>query len=352
MYDLTKLNEYVENGLLRKSEDDNLIQFNYSEKCNNEALWDDITAFNRGNIYEKATGNLIAQAMPKFMNFSQLSEEEQQRFLSHDTLYTTEKKDGCLGILYLYNGEIRFNSRGGFDNYVTDVIKRLLPKYCMLKWVLQYNTLCVEVISPQTKIICDYGNEEELYLLSAISKNEDIGELDEPTTDMLAQIIKMPRPKRINLDWDSMFKWAKEADFTEEGFVVCIPSKKYGCWERVKIKSEDYLKIAKLKACLNKKSLWRMWKNDLEQNTNVLEEYLKTVPDELYKIAKSYMEELEQDMQIYLDRASFVLHDTRNLTMKALANFLNNDPIRHVVFAMRNEKDPKKVIIKMIEPEE
>ena len=64
------------------------------------------------------------------------------------------------------------------------------------------------------------------------------------------------------------------------------------------------------------------------------------------------MEELEQDMQVYLDKASFILHDTRNLTMKALANFLNNDPVRHVVFAMRNEKDPKKVIIKMIEPEE
>ena len=121
---LQVLEEYVHKKLLRKSETEDLVQYNYTEYCNNNALWDDITMTNRGNIYEKSTGNLVARAMPKFMNLYQLPKEQQDLLLQHQDINVTEKMDGCLGILYLYKGEIRCNSRGGFDNYVTDKIKQ------------------------------------------------------------------------------------------------------------------------------------------------------------------------------------------------------------------------------------
>ena len=52
-YDLKLLDDYVAQGLLRKAEDEDLVQYNYSEKTNNEGLWDEVTMFNRGNVYEK-----------------------------------------------------------------------------------------------------------------------------------------------------------------------------------------------------------------------------------------------------------------------------------------------------------
>ena len=65
---LSILDQYVEKNLLRKAEDENLVQYNYTEYCNNEGLWDNITMENRGNIYEKSSGKLIAKAMPKRIN--------------------------------------------------------------------------------------------------------------------------------------------------------------------------------------------------------------------------------------------------------------------------------------------
>ena len=61
--------------------------------------------------------------MPKFPNLGQLPEEKQKEIMSKNDFNLTEKMDGCLGILYMYKGEIRCNSRGSFNNYVTDKIK-------------------------------------------------------------------------------------------------------------------------------------------------------------------------------------------------------------------------------------
>ena len=204
IYDLNILENYVKKGLLRKIEDADLVQYNYSELCNNTNAWDDITLFNRGNIYEKSTGKLIAKAMPKFFNFSQLSEKEQRYFLKHNKFVNTEKMDGCLGILYKYKGVIRYNSRGGFNNYVTETIKRLLTKYNLekLNEILENNTLNVEVIAPETRVICDYGNEENLYLISAFI---DLGDYWQERScdelDLFSDLTGLCRPKYNNYSW-------------------------------------------------------------------------------------------------------------------------------------------------------
>lgn len=345
------LEDYVKRGLLRKAEDENLVQYNYSEKCNNEGLWDDITLFNRGNIYEKSTGRLIAKAMPKFFNFSQLSETDQKHFLRTEKFINTEKKDGCLGILYLYNGEIRCNSRGGFNNYVTDVMKRLLPKYIMLKRILEHNTLNVEVISPETKIICDYGNEEELYLLTAFNKEGE--ELPIESLDIMSQVIKMPRPAYNNMSWTQLFEWQKSATYETEGFVVQLNNKKFGAYERVKIKSEDYLKIAKYKAGLNRHSIWKLWKIDIEQNTDFLTEYINALPDELVKVAKGYLDDLKRDLENQHTFALIEFEALKNIETRDLKAYFDKNPSKYqsIIYSLRNGKSIAKSLIKLIEPE-
>lgn len=350
--DLTILEDYVKKGLLRKQEDENLVQYNYSEECNNTQAWDEITLFNRGNIYEKSTGNLIAKAMPKFFNFSQLSETEQKHFLRGDKFINTEKKDGCLGIIYLYNDEIRCNSRGGFDNYVTKVMKRLLPKYIMLKRILEYNTLNVEVISPETKIICDYGNEEELYLLTAFTKD---GEEQSPEVlDIMSQVIKMPRPTYDNMNWTQLFEWQKTANHEKEGFVVMLNSKKNGSYERVKIKSEDYLNIARFKAGLSKRSIWRMWKNDIEQGTDLLNEYMNQLPDEIYKEAQNYFSELKLELENEHTFALIEANAVKDIEKRDLKAYYEKNPSKYMsfVYNYRNGKSNVRTLIKFIEPKE
>lgn len=350
--DLSILEDYVKRGLLRKQEDEYLVQYNYSEECNNTAAWDEITLFNRGNIYEKSTGKLIARSMPKFFNFSQLSEAKQKYFLRHDKFINTEKKDGCLGILYLYNNQIRCNSRGGFNNYVTDEIKKLLPKYIMLKRILEHNTLIVEVISPATKIICDYGDERELYLLTAFNKEGD--ELPLDSIDIMAQVIKMPRPAYNNMTWNELFEWQKTANHEKEGFVVQLLNKENGSYERVKIKSEDYLNIAKFKAGLSKHSIWKMWKIDAEQGTDLLTEYMNSLPDEIYKEAQKYFSELKLELENEHTFALIEANAVKDIPQKELYSYFEKNPSKYMgfIYNLRNNKSNVKTILKLIEPKE
>lgn len=345
---LKKLDEYVDKGLLRRAEDKDLVQYNYTEKTNNCGLWDEITIFNRGNIYEKATGKLIAKAMPKFLNIEQLSEEEQARILQTSKFSVTEKMDGCLGILYKYKGEIRCNSRGGFDNYVTDKMKELLPKYSMLNRLLEHNTLNVEVISPATRIICDYGDTEELYLITAYSTNTDIGEYSYKDTETLARIMRMPIVEQQDMTWETLLQWQKDATYKHEGFVVRFPNN-----ERVKVKSKDYLRIVRLRCGLTKHRIWNTWKNDLEQAKNDLTSYMNNVPDELSKTAQRYLEELQAAMNEHKQNAINLYEATQNIPTKDLSGYFKETPsiYQSCVYNIRNNKSYDKLLIKLIEPE-
>lgn len=349
MYDLKLLDDYVERGLLRKMEDEDLVQYSYSERTNNDGLWDEITMFNRGNIYEKKTGNLIAKAMPKFMNLGQLSQEKQKELSLKPKFNLTEKMDGCLGIIYKYKGEIRCNSRGGFDNYVTDKIKELLPKYVAKNMILNHNCLNVEVISPQTKIICDYGDTEELYLITAFYDRPNWVEHTYEESCMIAQVMQMPIVKEYHMSWEPLIKWQQEADWKHEGFVVRFPNN-----ERVKIKSKDYLDVAKFRAGLSKRSIWRYMKNDLEQGTNQLQEYLNMgIPDEFSNIAKSYVKELEEEMEQHRQLAIKEYNELIDIPKNELHKYykVHSNKYQHCNYALRDGKDITRNLIKMVEPE-
>ncbi len=345
LYNLSQLDDYVDRGLLRRAEDEDLVQYNYSEKTNNEGLWDKITMFNRGNIYEKKTGKLIAKAMPKFMNLGQLSIEEQEKLVKYPKFTLTEKMDGCLGIIYKYKGKIRCNSRGGFNNYVTNKIKQLLPKYLMLNRLLEHNTLNVEVISPETKIICNYGDTEDLYLITAFSNTTEEYNYKEIT--LLSQIMRMPIVKQYHMSWQSLLSWQSQATWEKEGFVVCFPDH-----TRVKIKSNDYLRVAKLRAGLTKHRVWKTWKIDLEQNTNVLQDYLNQIPDELRKTANQYIVELRNSLQEQKQKVLELDKSLTNIPTKDLFKYFKDNPSEYqsCIFNLRSNKPIDKILIKFIEP--
>lgn len=350
-YDLKILDDYVDRGLLRRAENEDLVQYNYTEMVNNHPeglLWDEITTFNRGNIYEKKTGLLIAKAMPKFMNFGQYSEQEQNQFLNENNFTVTEKMDGCLGILYKYKGKIMCNSRGSFDSYVTDKIKELLPKYKLLNTLLNYQCMNVEVISPETKIIVDYGDEENLYLITGYL-NKDWSEYTKENLDMISKVTYIPRVSEVNMSWEELLSWAKTANYEKEGFVV-----KFDNGQRVKIKSEDYLRIAKFKCKLTKHMIWKLWKNDIYQGTDSVGEYMKDVPDELYKIAENYLEEVGINLFNLTQKALQLHEDTKHIPQKELAQYMKDHPneLNSCLFSIRNGKPVDKYLIKLVEPEQ
>ncbi len=356
IHNLKLYEEYVEKGLLRKAEDEDLVQYNYSDYCNNNDCWDSVTLFNRGNIYEKKTGFLVAKAMPKFFNFSQLPEEQQKHFLNASYFKGTEKMDGCLGILYKYKGEVRFNSRNSFNNHVTDAIKRILPKYNMevISSILDITTINVEVISPETHIICDYGKEENLYLLTAFS---NLGsrwmERSEEVLDYFSEISGMPRPKYSTMTWEELFTWQKEADYQKEGFVITINSMVYDSFERVKLKSDDYLHLAKMKMGLNKHSIWKMMKRDIEEGTNVLDDYLsRDLPDEFLNEAQGYRLEIINDMNNISAIIKEKAKEVEDIPIEELSKYFKEFPFKYQngIYSLRRNKPFDRMLIRVVEP--
>lgn len=348
-YNLQILEEYVDKGLLRKAEDEDLVQYNYSEKTNNECLWDDITIFNRGNIYEKKTGELIARSMPKFLNFSQLNPDKQKVYLTRQ-FTATEKLDGCLGILYKYKGKIRYNSRGGFNNHVTHKIKQLLPKYVLLNHLLEYNNLVCEVISPQTKIICNYGDEESLYLITSYSK-KTMAENTFWNNQVISDITYMSMVKQVNMSWDELFQWQKTAGYDKEGFVLSFYNDD-GTVERIKIKSDDYVRIAALRTGLNKSHVWKLMKCSAEQHKDLLNAYICGVPDELVEEVNTYVNEIQTQVEEHKKQAQALYNSLQHIETPQLYKYFEQNPSRYkgCIYLMRKGGDPSSIILKMVKP--
>lgn len=354
---LSLLEQYVKKGLLRKAETDTLVQYNYSEFTNNAGLWNSTTLFNRGNIYSKVDGTLIARSLPKFLNWEQLSLIERTYWSNQKVVCATEKMDGCLGIIYNYNG-LKYNSRGGFDNYVTDAIKDIISdKYdiTLLEDLTQQYTLICEVIHPDTKIIVDYDNKKMLYLITAYNKNNE--EVDYNTIQRIGNILNMPYAKRYETTWEELFNNQKNLTYQNEGVVLCLPDPNSNEPYRVKLKTLDYLRIAAAKRMLNKINIWKRMRDDYKGQKTSFQDYLNTLPDELVGLATRFQTEILTDLESYIQNAHKVAEMCKDVENRYLNNwFANQDEnmliYKSAVFNIKNNKPIHSCLIDLVKPME
>ena len=127
-YDLSKFDELVELGYLRRVENGPLVLYNYTDKCTYDKYWNEYTIIARGLILEKETGKVIAKPFPKFWN---LGEREETFFKNLPELgYTPfEKLDGSLGILFYYDNKWNIATRGSFTSDQAIKGAEILKKY-------------------------------------------------------------------------------------------------------------------------------------------------------------------------------------------------------------------------------
>lgn len=338
---LEQLDKLVDEGLLKKTETDKLVQYNYTDLCAYTNQWNEYTIENRGNIYEKETGKLICKGMPKFFNFDQLSEEEQERLKKRTDFTVSIKYDGCLGFIYKYDGTIMCNSRGSFNSFVTEQMYKIINQYRNIDTFVSngYN-LIVEVICPETKIIVDYKGVTEFRLITAYRNGKEI------SREHLVQIsylTDIPIVSSAGMSLQELFIWQRTHDYTEEGFVL-----RYSDNYRVKIKSNDYLRIASAAHNLNMRTVWKNMRD------NVIDSYLTGLPDELYKTGQEYYLALLKERTTILDEANKIAEQVKHLDNKQLGLYFKDNPNKYsgIVFNIRNNKPVDGIIIRMIEPKQ
>ncbi|NJO65858.1 MAG: hypothetical protein HC836_49645 [Richelia sp. RM2_1_2] len=109
--DKTKLNEYIDAGLIIANEHPVLpIKIlNYSRKAQFEKIWNEYTLICRGLVIDDDY-NIVARAFPKFFNY----EEHKPEDIPNERYEIYDKMDGSLGILFHYDNQWHIATRGSF----------------------------------------------------------------------------------------------------------------------------------------------------------------------------------------------------------------------------------------------
>lgn len=355
---LDKLNKYYEEGLLYKQIHPvlPLTIWNYSEKCQYDGKWDEVTLMCRGLVTDNE-GNIVSRPFKKFFNMEENKHTPTEEF----EVYT--KEDGSLGIFFHYNGEWVLATRGSFTSDQAIKGREILKKYRMTllsdkdvyeaigyKNIEDY-TILGELVYKNNRIVVDYGDREDFILLGMINKI-DGSELDYDKLVKFGEILGMPVVKKYDGINDYSVLKSMVGD-NEEGFVV-----KFSNGDKMKIKGEEYLRLHKIMTNLSTTAVW-----EVLANGQSMDNLLKDVPDELYNKIKSYEKDLRYAF-FSISEYCGKMHDGFRYgkyndvdpepSKKEFAEFVMRNVksgLQSVMFAMWDKKPYDKIIWKLIKPE-
>jgi RNA ligase len=222
-----------------------LTILNYSDRCQYEpGLWNAVTRQCRGLIHDDF-GNVLARPFRKFFNHGQ---KEAETLDLAAPCIVTDKLDGSLGILYRRDVSYAIATRGSFDSEQA--------QHATALWYERYDTVPVpvgwtllfEIIYPENRIVCDYGERDDLILLGAV--NIETGRSIDPHNPLLTN---WPGPRA------EMFYCKTVAEAlalpprpNAEGVVIHMIVSD----ERVKVKQEDYVALHRIVTGLNERTVW------------------------------------------------------------------------------------------------
>lgn len=231
-----------------------LAILNYTETCQFARAWSDVTLACRGLIYNTETLDVVARPFPKFFNYG----EPTAPTLDLDAkVVVTDKLDGSLGILYpLPSGGWAVATRGSFTSdqalHATEVFQSRYAEFATrcseLAQVAPY-TFLFEIIYPANRIVCDYGDLDDLVLLGAV----DIATGRSTTAGAAAGATYWPGPVVAEFPYATLAEaLAADPRPGKEGLVVHA----FQSNVRVKIKQADYVALHRIVTGLNARSVW------------------------------------------------------------------------------------------------
>lgn len=324
------LKKYVEDGLLHVQHHPSLPLsiYNYTQKVQYENLWDDITLMCRGLVIDNE-GNIVARPFKKFFNLSE------GKTLITDDYKIMEKLDGSLGILFYYNREWIFSSKGSFTSEQAIRGKEILGRICDYSKLNKKYTYCFEIIYPENKIVVDYGNEEKIVLLSAIfTKSGNDRSIDK---------WGLPYVKSFDITTplSELHKYIKN---NEEGYVILFSN-----GERCKIKGEEYLRLHKIMASISTTSIWECLSNGSD-----ISSVLENIPDEFYSKIKEYENSLKLNFSLKKERILSEFYTSmlfnKESDDKTYALNVIDDKYKSFFFSLRKGKNIDQAIWMTIKP--
>lgn len=302
-----------------------LFIYNYSPTVQYEKLWNEITLQTRGLILD-AEMNVIARPFKKFFNL----EEHQPEDIPLEHFDVTDKLDGSLGITYHLNGVPFIATRGSFTSeqalHATEILHN---KYGhLLDRLDKDKTYLFEIIYRDNRIVVDYGDIDDLFLLSIICNKtgeEFFYDIGFPMTKKYDGIRDINTLRQIQED-------------NKEGFVIRFKS-----GFRVKIKFDEYVRLHRILTGVSNIAIWEYLRDGLP-----FDELLDKVPDEFYNWVKLTITQLQDKYNEILNEAKSNFKELES--RKETAFYFQTQKYPSVMFALLDGKSPDKLIWRMIRP--
>lgn len=249
-FNLDELRDYRQRRLIRSHDHEELplTIWNYTQKTQVERQWDVVTNACRGLVLHSETGEVVARSFPKFHNYEE-QEDFDGAYLCDITIY--DKLDGSLGLLFHFQDQWIFCSRGSFVSQQARWGAVMLDE-AQLNELDTDVSYVFEIIHPDNRIVVDYGDDQKLVFLASFNKNGT-----ERDDHLFMQALGFERVQCLNAQLGTANTFIKFAELqakfdntNREGFVVRFPS-----GGRLKIKIESYKRLHRLKEKLSVDSL-------------------------------------------------------------------------------------------------
>lgn len=277
-----------------------LTIWNYTPSCQFQAHWNDVTLACRGLVTDDA-GEIVARPVSKFFNFQEPQSASIIDYSAGFDVFT--KLDGCLCVLFNYQGHWVFASRGSFTS---DHAERMLQiwmqdhgHFDMLDPALTY---CFELIDPEFRIVVDYGATSQLVLLAAFDTQtgDEVFDILEQMSDILHCV-----QRHDGLSGQTMSMLHDLNVQGEEGFVV-----RFASGARCKVKFSDYCALHRIVTNLTARSVWQA----MVDNGGVLsDQFLDSIPDEFYDWVRGVQASLREQFDAIVHRHTMRVRYLRQL---------------------------------------
>lgn len=258
-------------GLIAVREDGRgLFIHNYSDAAlYTEGAWSNPAIRGCRGLITTEAGEVIARPWVKFFNHGQAEAGELDMSAPVEV---TDKMDGSLGIIHrALDGSIRVATRGSFQSEQAEHGTRVLDeRYASWLDGLTEVTPLVEIIYPGNRIVCDYGDTDDLVLLGGvvIETGDYLGPRE------TAQAVDWPGPIVRTFPYATL-KDALEAEPRDGAEGLCV---RYLHEPRVvKVKQDDYVRLHRIVTGLSERTVWEHMTEG-----KPLEDLLGPLPDELH----------------------------------------------------------------------
>lgn len=306
------LKKYHDDGYLHKQVHPtlDLTIWNYTILTKSEKYWDNITLMCRG-LVTNSKGEIVARPFQKFFNLHEIPKEN----LPNIGFDVYEKVDGSLGILFNYEDQWVFVSRGSFTSEYALKGWELLQKYNYTE-LPKDCTYLFEIIYPENRIVVNYGDQEKLVLTGCINTKtgHEYSIHDDFYLDLGFEIVK----KYSTLQ--PIEKLIDHIPEGNEGFVI-----RFKNGFRVKIKSDEYVRLHRIITNTSNRDIWLALKYGDD-----LSKYLENVPDEFHNWVIKHMNMYNSQFHNY--KKQFEKEFKLLVDKKEFSEKIKDNPFKHVLF--------------------